>query len=81
MVFIHYYVPHCTKANLTDKPRAALAYHFVMRNQIEKDELKFDLQRKNNVDFSTPVVTGPEVDLKVLRENKEILGTWSDTGI
>ena len=80
VIFFNCNVPHCTKANITDNPRAAVAYHFVSMD-VARDSL-FSLTEGDNgcfwstttkgVVYSTPIISGPltaqeEVEAK---ENK-----------
>lgn len=79
-VFFHYNVPHCTKPNLSPFPRAAVAYHFVRTDAIEVDRLQFDLQKKE-VEFSTPVVVGPDVNVELVNKENMVLKKWADMQI
>ena len=41
VIFFNCNVPHCTKANVTGNPRAAVAYHFVSKMLQPKDSSAF----------------------------------------
>src|ERR1051326_8534003 len=49
VLFFNYGVPHCTKANTTDKERAGLALHF----------LRCDYKRTDQ-NYTGPILTGPD---------------------
>ena len=58
VIFFNCNVPHCTKANVTGNPRAAVAYHFVSKDVAR--ERQFSLPE--GAVYSTPVISGPMAD-------------------
>eukprot|EP00747_Dinoflagellata_sp_TGD_P200355 gnl/TRDRNA2_/TRDRNA2_73753_c1_seq1.p1 gnl/TRDRNA2_/TRDRNA2_73753_c1~~gnl/TRDRNA2_/TRDRNA2_73753_c1_seq1.p1 ORF type:complete len:342 (-),score=62.93 gnl/TRDRNA2_/TRDRNA2_73753_c1_seq1:194-1219(-) len=54
VIFFNYNMPHCTRANSTDKARAGLAYHFLASKQYTFR--KFPLPE--DVEYITPIVCG-----------------------
>mmetsp|Transcript_9602 Transcript_9602/g.15732 ORF Transcript_9602/g.15732 Transcript_9602/m.15732 type:complete len:269 (+) Transcript_9602:112-918(+) len=55
VAFFNYNVPHCTRANKTDKPRAGVAFHFL--NMKAYQDRRFPLP--DGADWRTPVIVGP----------------------
>jgi ectoine hydroxylase len=70
-IFFNYGVPHCTKANTTDRERAGLAYHF-LRTDFVPDRVGFG-PRKDLIH-----VTGPDATGGLNEYGLSISGTWDD---
>jgi ectoine hydroxylase-related dioxygenase (phytanoyl-CoA dioxygenase family) len=68
-IFFNYGVPHCTKANTTDKERAGLAYHFLRTDYVPPAK-DFGL-RKDLIH-----VTGPEASGGLNEYGVRVEGTW-----
>jgi ectoine hydroxylase-related dioxygenase (phytanoyl-CoA dioxygenase family) len=67
VLFFNYGVPHCTKANTTDKERAGLALHF----------LRWDYRRPDRPnDYKGPLLSGPEATGGVREFGVKVEGTW-----
>merc|ERR1712062_791837 len=54
-IFFNFHVPHATGENITDKPRAAVAYHFLHGSHMR--ERAFPLPE--GTEYITPEVHGP----------------------
>lgn len=65
VLFFNYGVPHCTKANTTDKERAGLALHF----------LRCDYRRTDQK-YTGPVLSGPDATGGVKEFGVKVDGTW-----
>jgi len=65
VLFFNYGVPHCTKANTTDKERAGLALHF----------LRTDYRRSDH-EYKGPILTGPEATGGLREFGVKVEGTW-----
>jgi phytanoyl-CoA hydroxylase len=70
-IFFNYGVPHCTKANTTDRERAGLAFHF-LRTDYVPERVGFG-PRKDLIH-----VTGPEASGGMNEYGQTIAGTWED---
>jgi phytanoyl-CoA hydroxylase len=68
-IFFNYGVPHCTKANTTDRERAGLAFHF-LRTDYVPDRVGFG-PRKDLVHITGLQASGGQVEYGQL-----IAGTW-----
>lgn len=69
--FFNFGVPHCTKANTTDKERAGLAYHF-LRTDFVPDRVGFG-PRKELIQ-----VTGPKASGGLNEYGVTVAGTWEE---
>ena len=67
VVFFNCNVPHSTKANTTNKPRAAVAYHFVSTEVTR--ERQFSLPE--GAIYSTPIICGPESDMEMVKQKQQ----------
>ena len=67
VVFFNCNVPHSTKANTTNKPRAAVAYHFVSTEVTR--ERQFSLPE--GAKYSTPIIWGPESDMEMVKQKQQ----------
>lgn len=65
-LFFNYGVPHCTKGNSTDKPRAGLALHFV----------RADLSERPRQAPQAPILTGPNASDGTMAWGTRLTGTW-----
>jgi len=72
VVFFNCNVPHSTKVNTTDKPRAAVAYHFVS-SEVYK-ERQFSLPE--GAEYSTPIIRGPGSDMEMVKKKQERWNTY-----
>ncbi len=70
-IFFNFGVPHCTKANTTDKERAGLAYHF-LRTDFVPPSKDFGL-RKDLIH-----VTGPDASDGANEYGFRVAGTWDE---
>jgi ectoine hydroxylase-related dioxygenase (phytanoyl-CoA dioxygenase family) len=70
-IFFNFGVPHCTKANTTDKERAGLAYHFLCTDFVP-DRVGFG-PRKELIH-----VTGSEASGGFNEYGVKVEGTWVD---
>lgn len=70
-IFFNFGVPHCTRANTTDKERAGLAYHF-LRTDFVPDRVGFG-PRKELIH-----VTGLEASGGINEYGVRIEGAWSE---
>ncbi len=70
-IFFNFGVPHCTKANTTDKERAGLAYHF-LRTDYAPPAKDFGL-RKDLIH-----IAGPEASGGLNEYGVRVEGTWDD---
>jgi len=68
-LFFNFGVPHCTKANTTERERAGLAYHF-LRTDYVPNRVGFG-PRKDLIH-----VTGPDASGGVAEYGAAIAGTW-----
>src|SRR6185436_3624996 len=67
VLFFNYGVPHCTKANTTDKERAGLALHF----------LRWDYRRADRPnDYKGPILSGPDATGGLREFGVKVDGTW-----
>ncbi|MDA1137536.1 MAG: phytanoyl-CoA dioxygenase family protein [Planctomycetota bacterium] len=69
VLFFNYGIPHCTKGNTTDKPRAGCAYHF-LRTDFIPEHYKWEKL--------PPVITGPDATGGEREYGVRIEGTWDD---
>lgn len=69
-LFFAYDIPHCTRANTTDQPRAGLALHFAHASQ----QAYTDNHRYRNA----PVITGPGADDGTATWGERLIGTWEE---
>ena len=65
-LFFNYGVPHCTKANTTDKPRAGLALHF----------LRAGIKTRDGQAPNGPILTGPNASDGTPEWGVKVAGTW-----
>lgn len=65
-LFFNYGVPHCTKANTTNKPRAGLALHFVRAGVADRPNHK----------LPGPILTGPNACDGKTAWGLPVTGTW-----
>lgn len=65
-LFFNYGVPHCTKANTTDKPRAGLALHF----------LRAGIKTRDGHAPNGPILTGPHASDGTREWGVKVAGTW-----
>jgi len=65
-LFFNYGVPHCTKANTTDKPRAGLALHF----------LRAGITTRDGHAATGPILTGPQASDGTREWGVKVAGTW-----
>jgi ectoine hydroxylase-related dioxygenase (phytanoyl-CoA dioxygenase family) len=70
-ILFNFGVPHCTKANTTERERAGLAYHF-LRTDFVPDRVGFG-PRKDLIH-----VTGPEASGGLNEYGLMVAGTWED---
>ena len=68
VVFFNCNVPHSTRANTTNKPRAAVAYHFVSTN-VARDR-QFSLPE--GAQYTTPIISGPESDVEMVKQKQNL---------
>lgn len=68
-LFFNYGVPHCTRANNTDRERAGLALHFAREEYVTDKFVKAD--RRGN-----PLINGPDATGGVKEYGVEVAGTW-----
>jgi len=69
VVFFNCNVPHCTKANTSDKPRAAVAYHFVA-SKVAPEVRQFSLPE--GADYTeVPLVAGRSMNLELVLARRE----------
>ncbi len=68
-LFFNYAIPHCTRANTTDKDRAGLAIHF-----LRKDHTPENINRVG--EHPRPLINGPEASGGEREYGRKIAGTW-----
>lgn len=68
-IFFNFGVPHCTRANTTDKERAGLAYHF-LRTDFVPDRISTGPRKDLNH------VTGPEASGGLNEYGVQVAGSW-----
>ena len=67
VVFFNCNVPNSTELNISNRPRAAVVYHFVS-SEVYK-ERQFSIPE--GAEYSTPIIWGPESDMKWSLTNKK----------
>merc|ERR1712083_1136794 len=69
VVFFNCNVPHCTKANTSEQPRAAVAYHFVA-SSVAPEVRQFPLP--DGADYTeVPVVVGKSTNKELALARRE----------
>ena len=71
VVFFNCNVPYSTELNISNRPRAAVVYHFVS-SEVYK-ERQFSIPE--GAEYSTPVIWGPESDMEMVAYKQE---KWND---